>query len=176
MGRYYDMVKANYNKLRNDESVMWGSIEMWDKHLEEMKEHHPDKYWDMMRNTHELMYGKHFDEEYAEWEVEQMHHKSKDGKVYRGEHWTYEQTTDVMQLYKAKLPAEVTPGDFYVALNTEWHDYICWAMEHYESEDKADNAIIEMAVRFWFLDDDWGDNAKVWEYFRTKSCKYRANK
>lgn len=28
MGRYYDMVKANYNKLRNDESVMWGSIEM----------------------------------------------------------------------------------------------------------------------------------------------------
>ena len=48
MGIYYDMVKANYNKLRNDESVMWGSIEMWDKHLEEMREHHPDKYWDMI--------------------------------------------------------------------------------------------------------------------------------
>ena len=24
MGRYYEMVKANYNKLRNDEGVMWG--------------------------------------------------------------------------------------------------------------------------------------------------------
>ena len=60
MGRYYDMVKANFNKLRNDEGVMWGSIEMWDKHLEEMREHHPDKYWEMMRHTHELMYGKHF--------------------------------------------------------------------------------------------------------------------
>lgn len=176
MGKYYDMVKANFNKLRNDEGVMWGSIEMWDKHLEEMREHHPDKYWDVMRNTHELMYGKHFDKEYAEWEVEQMHHKSKDDKVHRGEHWSYEQTTEVMQLYKAKLPAEVTPGDFYVALNTEWHDYICWAMEHFESEDEADKAIIEMAVRFWFMDDDWGDNTKVWEYFRTKSCRYRANK
>ena len=41
MGRYYDMVKANFNKLRNDESVMWGSIEMWDEHLEEMREHPP---------------------------------------------------------------------------------------------------------------------------------------
>lgn len=25
MGRYYDMVKANFNKLRNDEAVMWGA-------------------------------------------------------------------------------------------------------------------------------------------------------
>lgn len=44
MGRYYDMAKANFNKLRNDEGVMWASIEMWDKYLEEMREHHPDKY------------------------------------------------------------------------------------------------------------------------------------
>lgn len=90
-------------------------------------------------------------------------------KGYCGEHWTIEQTTEVMQSYKSKLPAEVTPGDFYVALNTQWHDYICWAMEHYESEDEADNTIIEMAIRFWFMDDDWGDNAKVWEYFRKKN-------
>ena len=106
MGRYYDLVKANYNKLRNDESVMWGSIE---------------------------------------------------------------QTTEVMQSYKSKLPAEVTPGDFYVALNAEWHDYICWAMEHYPSEGEADNAIIEMAVRFWFMDDDWDTPTKVWCYFRAKN-------
>lgn len=43
MGRYYDMVKANFNKLRNDEGVMWASIEMWDGYLEEMHEHYPDK-------------------------------------------------------------------------------------------------------------------------------------
>ena len=41
MGRYYDMVKANYNKIRNDESVMWGSVEIIDKQLEEMMKPHP---------------------------------------------------------------------------------------------------------------------------------------
>jgi uncharacterized short protein YbdD (DUF466 family) len=171
MGKYYDMVKANFNKLRNDEGVMWGSIEMWDEYLEEMREHHPDKYWEMMRRTHEMMYGKHFDKEYAEWEVAQMHHKSPDGKVYKGEHWSMEQTTEVMQAYKSKLNADITPCDFYVALNAEWHDYICWAKEHFPNEADADNAIIEMAVRFWFLDDDWGTPTKVWEYFRAKNVK-----
>jgi hypothetical protein len=117
------------------------------------------------------MYGEHFDQEYAEWEVEQMHHKSLDGVIHRGEHWSHEQTTELMQKYRGKIPSEITPCDFYVALNAQWHDYICWAMEHFESEVDAELAIIEMAVRFWFLDYDWGDNTKVWEYFRVKNAK-----
>lgn len=168
---YKQMIKDNYSKVKGDDAIMWASVALVEELLEEMREHHKERYWQFLRDTHELMYGKHFDKEYAEWEVEQMHHKSADGKVYKGEHWTMEQTTDVMQSYKSKLPAEITPGDFYVALNAEWHDYICWAMEHYESEGEADNAIIEMAVRFWFLDDDWGDNTKVWEYFAMKRKK-----
>jgi hypothetical protein len=126
-------------------------------------------YWEMMRRTHEMMYGKHYDKEYAEWEVEQMHHKAPDGKMYKGEHWTMDQTTGVMMKYKMKLSTEITPCDFYVALNAEWHDYICWAKEHFPNEADAENAIIEMAVRFWFMDDEWGDNCKVWEYFRKKN-------
>ena len=165
MGRYYDMVKANYNKLRNDESVMWGSIEMWDKHLEEMKEHHPDKYWEIMRDTHEMMYGKHFDKEYAEWQVEHMHHKCN-GKEYKGEHWSYEETFNVMQKYRGVLSPEITPCDFYVALNAQWHDYQCWMHEHFESEEEVDTAIIESAVVFWFKDEDYDGNDKVWSYFR----------
>ena len=145
---------------------MWGSIDLMDGLLEEMSEHHKERYWKVLRDTHELMYGKHFDKEYAEWQVERMHHKSPDGKVYKGEHWTMEQTTDVMMKYKMKLSPEITPYDFYVALNTEWHDYICWAKEHFPNEADAENAIIEMAVRFWFMDDDWEGNDKVWVYFR----------
>ena len=165
MGRYYDMVKANFNKLRNDESVMWGSIEMWDKHLEEMREHHPDMYWEMMRHTHELMYGKHFDKAYAEWEVEQMHHKCGD-KHYKGEHWSYEATTAVMMKYKATLPPEITPCDFYVALNSQWHDYHCLMRTLFPTEEEIEKAIIESAVVFWFKDDDYPTNDKVWNYFR----------
>lgn len=169
MGRYYDMVKANYNKLRNDEGVMLKNVEMWDKHLEEMREHHPDKYWDIMRSTHETMFGKHYDREYAEWEVEQMHHKSKDGKEYKGEHWSMDATTSVMARYKPMLSSEVTPCDFYVALNAEWHDYHCWAKEHFAAEEEMELAIIEMAVVFWFKDDDWPTPDKVWCYFRMKN-------
>ena len=168
MGRYYDMVKANYNKLRNDDKVMWASIEMWDKHLEEMREHHPDKYWEMMRRTHEMMYGKHFDKEYAEWEVEQMHHKCGD-KVYKGEHWSHEETSAVMVKYKPTLSPEITPCDFYVALNTQWHDYHCWLKSLYPTEEEVERAVIESAVRFWFKDDDWEGNDKVWMYFRMKN-------
>lgn len=160
------MIQANYSKVRGDEKIMYGSVNIIDDMLEEMKGHHPDKYWEVMRSTHELMYGKHFDKEYAEWEVEQMHHKSPDGKVYKGEHWPMEQTSEVMQKYRGKISAEITPGDFYVALNTQWHDYICWVKEHSPNEADAENAIIEMAVRFWFMDDDWAGNDKVWVYFR----------
>lgn len=70
MGRYYDMVKANYNKLRNDDNVMWGSVNLMDELLEEMEKHHKERYWKILRDTHELIYGKHFNEEYAVWQVE----------------------------------------------------------------------------------------------------------
>lgn len=162
------MVKANFNKLRNDESVMWGSIEMWDKHLEEMREHHPDMYWAMMRHTHELMYGKHFDKEYAEWEVEKMHHKGKDGRVYKGERWSHDDTTAVMAKYRNVLPPEITPCDFYVALNTHWHDTICTAKRHFSTPEEAEAYVIDEAVAVWFNDQDWPSHDKVWRYFRCR--------
>lgn len=168
MGRYYDIVKANYNKLRNDDAVMWSSIEMWDEYLEEMKEHHPDKYWKIMRDTHEMMYGKHFDKEYAEWEVEQMMHKGPDGREYKGAHWTMEQTNAVFEKYRNRLPSAITPGDFYVALNTQYHDLGNWFLEHMPSEKEAESAIIESAIKFWFMDDDWPQPTKVWCYFQMK--------
>lgn len=167
MGRYHNLAKANYNKLRNDESVMWGSIAIIDVLLEEMAEHHKERYWRVMRDTHELMYGKHFDKEYAEFEVEKMHHKCGD-VTYKGEHWSIEQTNEVMNRYKGSLPNEVTPYDFYVALNSQWHDYHCIYKMLFSTEEDAENAIIESAIAFWFKDDDWGKPDKVWCYFNVK--------
>lgn len=168
MGRYYDMVKANYNKLRNDDNVMWGSIEMWDKHLEEMREHHPDKYWDIMRKTHEMMYGMHFDAVYAEWQVEHMYHIGEDGREYIGEHWSLKETTAVMQKYRARIPGEYNEYDFYVALNTHWHDTICTAKRHFSTSEEAEAYVIDEAVAVWFNDQDWSSHDKVWRYFRCR--------
>jgi hypothetical protein len=162
------MVKANYNKLRNDDNVMWGSIEMWDKHLEEMREHHPDKYWDIMRKTHEMMYGMHFDAVYAEWQVEHMYHIGEDGREYIGEHWSLKETTAVMQKYRARIPGEYNEYDFYVALNTHWHDTICTAKRHFSTSEEAEAYVIDEAVAVWFNDQDWSSHDKVWRYFRCR--------
>lgn len=164
MGRYYDMVKANYNKLRNDEGIMWENIKMWDKHLEEMREHHPDMYWEIMRRTHEMIYGKHFDEEYAKWQVKQMRHKGDDGKEYKGEHWSLEQTNDVLAKQRSKVPAEYNEFDFYVALNAQYHDTICVAKKYFNDDVMAGTYIIDEAIAVWFNDSDW-PTGKVWEYF-----------
>lgn len=168
MGKYYDMVKANYSKLRNDDNVMWGHIEMWDKHLEEMREPQPDKYWDMMRKTHEMMYGMHFDAVYAEWQVEHMYHIGDDGREYIGEHWSLKDTTTVMQKYRARIPGEYNEYDFYVALNTHWHDTICTAKRHFSTIEEAEAYVIDEAVAVWFNDQDWPSHDKVWRYFRCR--------
>ena len=165
---YYSMVKGNARKFTGDESVMWASIEQVSDLLEDIKEPHPDIYWTFMRRAHELMYGKHFDKEYAEWEVEQMHHQSPDGKEHRGAHWTMEQTNAVYDKYRSRLPSDITPGDFYVALNAQYHDLGQWFMEHMPDKEAAEGAIIESAVKFWFMDDDWPTATKVWCYFRMK--------
>jgi hypothetical protein len=163
------MVKGNARKFTGDESVMWASIEQVSNLLEDIKEPHPDIYWAFMRRAHELMYGKHFDQGYAEWEVEQMHHKSPDGKEHRGAHWTMEQTDAVYDKYRSRLPSEVTPGDFYVALNAQYHDLGEWFMGHMPNKEEAESAIIESSVKFWFMDDDWPTATKVWCYFRMKA-------
>lgn len=169
MGKYYDLVKANYCKLRNDDNVMWGHIEMWDKHLEDMREPQPDKYWDIMRKTHEMMYGMHFDAVYAEWQVEHMYHIGDDGREYIGEHWSLKETTTVMQKYRARIPGEYNEYDFYVALNTHWHDTICTAKRHFSTAEEAEAYVIDEAVAVWFNDQDWPSHDKVWRYFRCKT-------
>ena len=167
--RYWEIIKGNIDKFNGDDVKMWASVEMVDALLEEMREHHPQRYWQMLRDTHELFYGKHFDKEYAEWQVERMYHKDKNGITHRGEHWSREQTNAVMASYKSTLPSEVTPCDFYVALNTQWHDYVELMRELFANEEEVEKAIIEGAVRFWFQDEDWDGNDKVWAYFRMKN-------
>ena len=166
---YLDYMKKNYTRVRNDDSVMWGSVAIVSALLEEMREAHPAKYWEVMRKTHEVMFGHHFDEMYAKWQVERMHHTSPNGSVHRGEHWTIDQVMAATNKYRAKLPAEVTEWDLYVALNNQWHDYDNWASSHIDSLELRDMAIIDGAIAFWFADEDYPSPTKVWDYFSMKN-------
>ena len=161
---YYDIVKSNAAKFRGDEKAMWSSIESVSALLEKIKEEHPDLYWLFLRDQHEVMVGHHFNEAYAKWEVEKMHHKGIDGTTYKGEHWSIEQTNAVLNGMRSKIPSAYNEWDFYVALNASYHDFCKAAKKH--MPDKADELIIDLAVAFWFEDEDWEDTTKVWDYFR----------
>lgn len=168
MGHYYKTIKDNFSAYKNSDKAMWGSIELVDDLLEDIKEVHPDKYWDFMRRTHEMMYGMHFDSAYAEWQVEHMYHIGDDGREYIGEHWSLKDTTTVMQKYRARIPGEYNEHDFYVALNTHWHDTICTAKRHFSTAEDAETYVIDEAVAVWFNDQDWPSHDKVWRYFRCR--------
>lgn len=162
--KYYDIVKENAAKFRGDEKTMWASIESVSVLLEKIKEEHPDLYWSFLREQHEAMAGHHFNEPYAKWQVEQMHHKGADGVEYKGEHWNIEQTNGVLSGMRSKIPAAYNEWDFYVALNASYHDFCKAAKKHLP--EKADELIIDLSVAFWFEDEDWAGTSKVWDYFR----------
>lgn len=166
---YNDLVKRHYTRIKNDDGVMWASVESVSDMLEEVKKSHPSLYWAFMRDQHEILCGKHFDREYAEWEVERMHHKNTDGTMSKGEHWTFEQTTEVFNKHRGRIPAEYTEADFYVALNAQWHDTYRVASSHFGSDDEVAAYIIDETIDVWFNDDDWPGHDKVWRYFRAKN-------
>lgn len=166
---YKEMVKSNASKFKGSEETMWASIALVSELLDEMVEKHPDlkdRYWAFMRDQHEAMAGRHFNEAYAKWQVSQMHHKGSDGMEYRGEHWPIEATNSVRAKYPNKIPSEYNEWDVYVALNASYHDFCAWAKKKFS--DQAEAEIIELALAFWFLDEDWEGNTKVWDYFRKK--------
>lgn len=155
------MLKHYKEKGLFSEAKMWESIECLDELLEEMEEDCPDKFWEFMRDQHEIFMGPHFDEKFAKYQVEHMHHKGTDGKEYKGAKWDIEQTNSVMSKYKSVLPSGTTEWDFFVALNASYHDHCNEYKEWFA--DKYEERIIEEAVNFYFKDDD-APNGKVWYY------------
>jgi hypothetical protein len=58
----------------------------------------------------------------------------------------------------------ITPTDVYVAINSQYHDYV----ELFKSwfGDNVDQKIIESAIIFWFKDVDCKSRNKVVSYFK----------
>ena len=142
------------------EKTMWESIESFSELLEELKEAHPDKYWAFMREQHGLMYHNHYDEAFAMYDVAQMYYTSKTGDKHNEPHWTAEQIEQATAGYK--FPAGTTRWDKYVAFN---------AMHADLNKDFEDGEILKAAYRFYFADEDWGSDTKIWEYMGLKPRK-----
>ena len=144
-----------------NEKTMWESIDSFTELLEELKESHPQLYWDFMRKQHGIMYHGHYDEAFAMHDVSKMHSTDKSGEKKEGAHWTSEQIESAV--VGLKFPQGTTKWDRFVAMNSAYHDW---------RKDYADADILKIGYLFYFADEDWGDESKVWEYMSHKPHKH----
>lgn len=155
---YKTMVENARRAGTATEKTMWESIDNFAELLEEFKEAHPEQYWKFMRKQHGLLFHKHYDEAFAMYDVAQMHSTDKKGEKKIGAHWTSEQIETAT--VGMKFPQGTTRWDRFVAFNGAYHDW---------RKDYEDGDILKMGYDFYFADDDWGSETKVWDYM---SCRH----
>lgn len=113
MGEFIEIMK-DYSKV-SDENDMWNLSRVLDKMFCDIKEMHPEMYDKYI--TKVKLSNKHipWDKQQAECAVMKM--RNKDGT--EGEHWTYDQTTEVMD----KKNYDFNPAEWYYVLNMIYSDH-----------------------------------------------------
>lgn len=142
------------------EKTMWESIDSFSELLEELRESHPDMFWEFMRKQHGLMYHNHYDEAFAVYDVAQMHYHDKAGDEHHGAHWTVEQIEKATAAMR--FPPGTTKWDKYVAFNAAYSDL---------NKGFEDPEILKAGHLLYFADEDWGSDTKIWEYMSEKRHK-----
>lgn len=146
------IVTARKNGKAN-EQTMWKSIEHVDELLEQIKDAHPDVYWDFIYDTHEDIYGPHYNDAFAEYDVKELWYTDKQGEKHHGPHWTKD---EVLNAWHGKaFPSNTTDCDKWVAANAFYAD-LCKALD--------DQQILDAAYLFWFADEDSDSDGKIWQY------------
>lgn len=86
------------------------------------------------------------------------------GRKYSGEKFDIHKAKEICERYRGVIPVSATPTDVYVAINSQYHDYV----ELFKSwfGDNVDQKIIESAIIFWFKDVDCKSRNKVVSYFK----------
>lgn len=142
-----------------DEHKMWKSIENVGELLECMKEEHPKEYCNFMREQHSLFYGCHYTEEIAKHDVDLLKYTDAAGNKKSGAHWTPEQIKSATA--SMNFPQGTTLWDAYVAMNASYADFC----KHFDEEQ-----ILQMGYDFYFNDEDWNGEGKIWHYMSMNLC------
>ena len=149
-----DSAKAAGN---TNERMMWESIDSFSELLEEIREAHPQLYWDFMRKQHGIMHHGHYGEAFALYDVSKLMYTDKNGMKHVGAHWTMEQIETATA--GMRFPAGVTKWDKYVAFNAAYAD-LCKVLDEAE--------ILKAGHALYFADEDWGSDTKVWDMYSAK--------
>lgn len=106
---------------------------------------------------------EHLDEYQAKDIVSKMYH-IEGGRKYIGEKFDIYKAKEICERYRGILPASVTACEVYVAINTQYHDYIELFRNWFTTN--VEQKIIESAISFWFKDADAKYSNKLVEYFK----------
>lgn len=159
MGYYKKMIEQAKSKGVASEAMMWSSIEEVDDLLEKMKEHHKQMYWDFMHNQHKGLYKGHYDEEFAEYELENTYYINKGGEKTNKPYWTVEEIEAATKNYT--FPSGTTKWDKWVAFNVFRSDTM---------QSLPDDLALKAGWEFFFNDIDFKKEGttKLWEYMHIK--------
>lgn len=105
--KYWEKVSADPVKIEEMEEIVCEA-------LEEIRGRCPRLFWETAYKLHCVAYGPHFDENLAKKAVARM--KNVDGSS--GEHWTYEQTSQL-----ADQQGITQKADWYYVMNMLYSDY-----------------------------------------------------
>lgn len=168
--KYHEMVEQARKMGIGTEKKMEKSVEHVSEFLCELKEIHPEKYWNFIRKEFGNLFDGHYNEDFAMYDVSEMIHIDKTGKPHKGEYWSIR---DIRKT-ELKAPPPYNEWDLYVALNGAYHDkYEGMKERHPEwKQEKIENEIIHSAIDLYFKDADWGGKRKVWDYMQL-SKKYK---
>lgn len=161
------LLTQHKDHIRLDNEIAWNIICRFKDIVENKNDKDNEMFWCIMKDIHEELRGKHFDEVYATYQVDNMYHTDNKGNKITSPMFT---PIDVRKLYDKKfksINSNITFWDVYVALNAQYHDNIELYKEWF-GEDNIENIkdkIIESAIVNWFEDEDAGIE-KVWNYFR----------
>lgn len=162
---YKEIIESYKGKVNLSGANAWVLLESFEELFEDLKHKDKEKYWEVMKDMHEEIEGKHFNEVFAKHEVSEMFHTKRNGTICRGEIVSYEEAEHVYNEHRRDIGTEVTVWDVYVALNAQMHDYSVLYHRWFDnSMELMKERCIESAIVFWFKDEDH-TKGKVWDYF-----------
>lgn len=107
---------------------------------------------------------EHLTENQAKGMVSKMYHINSNRK-YIGEKFDIYKAKEICERYRSMIPKEANYIDVYLAINSQYHNYICLFKQWFDEND-IDCKIIQSAIHYWFNDDDWAYKDKIQKLFK----------
>lgn len=142
-------------KNGGNEKAMWASVDVTNEIMGYLQEKDPAMYNCFMRKSYEAMHGKHYNQYFAEQDVAKIHYTDIEGKEHHRAYWTVEQIKEATVAAGYKFPAGTTDWDKFVAFNAAYADF---------SKKFDEKQILCIGYLFFFADEDWKSDGKIWDY------------